>query len=399
MTRTQQVVQPGSTIGVFGSGQLGRMFTQVAKRMGYRVVIFSGDQDSPAGQVADQELVHDYDDRAAIEAFAKACDVITLEFENIPETTVEWASQFTPVYPGAGVLSVAQDRIVEKQTLTDSGLPVTPFHPVLCKADLDNAIERFGLPIVLKTARSGYDGKGQRILRVADDVPVMLRELNPSLAGGAEATLESDRLIAERMIDFQREVSILVYRNETYGCGTYPIIENEHANHILDVSVCPSESSSPALEQRAAEIAVTAAERLGLIGIMCIEFFVTEDDSLLINEIAPRPHNSGHLTIEAFPCCQFEQQLRCVCGLPHGDTRQIAPAAMTNLLGDVWQDGMPRFDQAMLEPNANLHLYGKQHAKPGRKMGHITATSSRIEDARRKAIEARIAIQNASVEV
>ncbi|MEZ6087779.1 MAG: 5-(carboxyamino)imidazole ribonucleotide synthase [Pirellulaceae bacterium] len=367
---------PGSTLGIFGSGQLGRMLTFIAKRMGYRVVIFSPDRDSPAGQVADREIVGQYDDRNAVEAFAGACDVITLEFENIPVQAVRWATEITPVHPGEGVLHVAQDRIIEKETLRDAGLPVTPFRPAFNEGDVRHAVDELGLPIVLKTARSGYDGKGQRIIRDIADITQAIREL------------DSDRLVAEKMIDFQREVSILVYRNTRGEIGTYPLIENHHSNHILDYSICPA-VGGPSLETSARQIALKTADALSLVGLLCIELFVCLGDRLLINELAPRPHNSGHLTIEAFDCCQYQQQLRAICGLPLATQNPSQPAAMANLLGDLWLSGPPAFDKALAIDSVQLHLYGKDQAVPGRKMGHLTATGATTDQALERVLEAR----------
>lgn len=375
------LVPPGSTIGVFGSGQLGRMFTMVAKQMGYRVAIYSPDADSPAGQVADREIVAQYDDQAEVEEFARGCDVITLEFENIPVQTVGWAAAITPVHPGQGVLHVAQDRIIEKQTLADAGLPVTPFRPVLSLDEAHAAADDLGYPIVLKTARSGYDGKGQRIVRSGDALDA------------AFAELDSDRLVAEKMIDFQREVSILVYRNAAGETGTYPLIENHHTNHILDYSICPA-TASDSLQAAARKIAQTTAESLQLVGLLCIELFVQSGDRLLINELAPRPHNSGHLTIEAFSCCQYQQLLRAICGLPLGIETQTRPAAMVNLLGDLWEAGAPAFDKALAMPEVRLHLYGKHSPAPGRKMGHLTATADSIDAALQVVRDARAALES-----
>ena len=375
---SHKVVLPGSTIGIFGSGQLGRMFTLVAKRMGYRVCVFSPDAQSPTGQVCDHELVAHYDDREAVEDFARQCDVITLEFENIPVETVRWASAITPVHPGESVLQVAQDRVIEKQSLADAGLPVTPFRAVRDRNELESIATELGLPIVIKTTRSGYDGKGQRIVRESG----ALSELAAQLDGP---------LIAEKMIDFDREVSILVFRGLSGESGTFPLIENHHANHILDFSICPAPDSD-SLQESARKIALQTAECLDLVGLLCIEMFVQRDGTLLINEIAPRPHNSGHLTIEAFVCCQYEQQLRAICGLPAGSTAQTAPAAMANLLGDIWENGTPDFNAATNIEEARLHLYGKASARVGRKMGHITATGLDTEQAVQRATSARTAL-------
>ncbi len=360
MSHPASVVLPGSRIGIFGGGQLGRMFTQQAQRSGYRVTVFSPDEHGPAAQVADQHLLGDYEDPEAVSRFARQVDVISLEFENIPVTAVARASQYAPVRPGREVLAVAQNRLVEKQTLSAAGFPVTPFWPVRSEADLEAAAEQLGWPMILKTATWGYDGKGQRLVRDLSEASHAWLQLGPG------------ELIAERRISFVSEVSMLVARSQRGELVSYPLVWNLHRHHILDTSVCPVPPSLAATEVAAREIAAGVAETLQLCGLMCLEFFVEQRGGLLINEIAPRPHNSGHLTIEASWTSQFDQQLRAICNLPLGSPELRTPAAMVNLLGDVWEGGVPHWGRALAQPGAYLHLYGKSQPRSGRKMGHLT---------------------------
>jgi 5-(carboxyamino)imidazole ribonucleotide synthase len=372
-----KIIEPGSTIGIFGGGQLGRMLVQVAARCGYRVIVFTPEIDSPAGQIAHETIQADYDDPDAVKRFAQAADVITLEFENISLAAVARAAEYAPVRPGAGVLQVAQHRIREKSTLAKHGFPVTPFVPIYSADDLVEAGRQLGWPMVLKTAAWGYDGKGQR--KVND----------LAQAKDAHQMLGPEEIIAEKMIAFEREVSILVARNPNGEIKIYPLIENEHSNHILDVSRCPLTDQNGRLGRAAEEIARGVVQSLDCHGLLCIEFFVIGEDELLINEIAPRPHNSGHLTMEACRTSQFEQQLRAVCNLPLGATELIQSAAMANLLGDVWNQGTPRFELAMREERTFLHLYGKAEARPGRKMGHITCLDQDPEIAVQRVVNIR----------
>jgi 5-(carboxyamino)imidazole ribonucleotide synthase len=379
---TDAPILPGATIGVLGSGQLGRMFAMAARRLGYRIHVFSPDADSPAGQVADQEVVASYDDLDAIRAFARDVDVVTFEFENVPAATADAAATLVPVRPAGSVLHVAQQRAREKGYLADHGFPVTPFARIRSDADLDAAVRRVGTPAVLKTASFGYDGKGQQKV-ISDD---HLRNAWDAM-GRSEAVLE-------RFIPFDREVSIIVARGVSGWMNTFGLIENTHANHILDTSVVPA-SVAPEIEERAAGIARGVAESLGLIGVLCVEFFLTPDGELLINELAPRPHNSGHLTIDASMTSQFEQQVRAICGLPAGSTELLRPGAMANLLGDLWAEGEPDWAAACAMPGVHLHLYGKAEPRPGRKMGHLTALASSPREARHLAQRARAALTGA----
>lgn len=370
---------PGCTIGMVGGGQLGRMFAVAAAAMGYKVVIFTDAENSPASHVADQTVVGDLNDQAAIDRFAEQCDVITLEFENIPATTIARCRKFAPTYPSASVLATAQDRLVEKTTFHDAGLPVTPFRKVHDFDSLQSVGEELGWPLIIKTARSGYDGKGQHRIESASDA----NQVQWSTA---------TEWIAEQCIQFEKEVSVIVARTPDGRCETFPIFENTHANHILDISVAPADLTNSMAEE-ARRIAVAAAEILDVVGLLCVELFV-RGDKILINEVAPRPHNSGHLTIEGCETSQFEQHVRAVCNLPLGSTKQRTPtAAMANLLGDLWApDGQaPDWMAALADPGISLHLYGKAQPKPSRKMGHLTITGqdrdavvSRLTEARAK---------------
>jgi 5-(carboxyamino)imidazole ribonucleotide synthase len=285
--------------------------------------------------------------------------VISLEFENIPVATLEKVAQLAPVRPGPKVLGISQHRIKEKSTLQDAGFLVTPFLPVEPGADLKAVAEELGLPLVLKTVQFGYDGKGQRIVRSAEELD------------GARQALGNGLLIAEKMIDFRAEVSILVARSPNGETVVYPLVENEHKHHILDVTRCPVSPELASLDQEAQRIALGVADTLQLEGLLCIEFFVS-GDRLMINEIAPRPHNSGHWSIEGCVTSQFEQQVRAVCNLPLGSTELVSPCAMVNVLGDLWGSSTPHWALAMQDPKTYLHLYGKSKAAIGRKMGHLT---------------------------
>jgi 5-(carboxyamino)imidazole ribonucleotide synthase len=364
---------PGARLGMLGAGQLGRMFAIAAARMGYHVHVFSPRVDSPTGQVSHRETVADYHDEEALAAFAKSVDVVTLEWESIPSGAIELVEKYVPVRPGHDVLHVTQHRLREKQFLTAAGIPCAPFAEVNSLADLEAAIQTIGTPCVLKTVVAGYDGKGQMAIQDA------------SAAATAWAFIKEQPAVLEGWVDYQQELSVLVARStkgEIVTCGP---IANDHAHHILDVSLFPAPELVPVL-QAAEEIGRTVAERLDMIGICCVEMFLTRDHHLLVNEIAPRPHNSGHLTIEACTTSQFEQQVRAICGLPLGSMHPHSPAAMVNLLGDLWQHGEPCWLELLDVPRGYLHLYGKSEAKPGRKMGHFTVLG---ENASQIALAAR----------
>lgn len=368
-------ILPNSIIGVFGSGQLGRMFAIEARKMGYRVHTFSPDEDTPTGQVADIETVADYADLEAVRAFARSVDVVTFEFENVPYETVAAAAEIVAVYPKGEILHTTQNRLREKQFLKSNGFPLAEFRPVRLIDDLYRAVNEIGLPAVLKTAGFGYDGKGQTVIREPHDIDAAFVAL-----GGKDGVLEA-------FVNFEKEVSVVAARSRLGEFEHYGVIENSHSNHILDISFAPAEVSE-STGREAIEIARGIADTLDYVGTLCVEFFVAAGGRLLVNEIAPRPHNSGHLTFDASVTSQFEQQLRAVCGLPLGRTDFYSPAAMANLLGDLWQGGEPDWAAALADPSIKLHLYGKAAAKRGRKMGHLTALS-------KTASEAATAVKNA----
>lgn len=367
---------PGSAIGVLGSGQLGRMFTIAARRLGYRVHTLSPDDDTPTGQVADVEVKADYRDDDAVANFAQNVDVVTFEFENVPRETITIVEQFAPVRPGGEVLHQTQNRFREKSALRDLGLATTPFTLVQNVEDVVQAVEEFGARAVLKTCAWGYDGKGQIRIQQGDDLDEAWRTLNTAHA------------VYEQFVDFHGEFSIVAARDVDGNFVAYPLFGNIHRNHILDVTICPAPFSTRIADE-AVEMARAIFEAFEVIGVMCVEFFHTEDDRILINEIAPRPHNSGHLTIDAHIACQFEQQVRAVCGLPLGSVEQLKTAAMANLLGDLWFPNPPRWERVCAFPRVKLHLYGKREARVGRKMGHITALADNVNDAAALAARAR----------
>jgi 5-(carboxyamino)imidazole ribonucleotide synthase len=369
-------ILPGATLGVLGGGQLGKMFAQEARRMGYRVHVLCPELDSPALQVADRTTRCAYDDVHGVEGFARQVSVVTFEFENVPHETAEACARHTLVRPAGEVLHTTQHRQREKDALGRHGLPITPWRLVQSLADLDAAVVALGTPLVVKTAAWGYDGKGQRVVRTPED------------AGAAWASLRPGPLVAEAFVAFERELSVLVVRGADGETAVYEPLHNDHSNHILDVSHFPADAP-PDVSRRARALAVAAAEAVDLVGVMCVELFLLPDGGLLVNELAPRPHNSGHLTIEACASSQFEQQVRAVCGLPLGSTALHRPAAMANLLGDLWTPGEPDWVAALAVPGVRLHLYGKHEARPGRKMGHLTALADTAAEARAKVLLAR----------
>jgi 5-(carboxyamino)imidazole ribonucleotide synthase len=369
-------ILPGSTVGVLGSGQLGRMFAIAARRMGYRVHTLSPDDDTPTGQVADVEIVAAYDDLEKVRRFARDVDVVTFEFENVPAAAVEAAASEAPVRPKGAVLHTTQQRAREKTFLAENGFPVTPFAPVVTAEDLAHAVARVGTPAVLKAAAFGYDGKGQR--RIAGDADAM----------PAWESLGKPESILESFVDFQRELSVIVGRGTDGALCDWGVFENRHERHILDVTVSPARVNA-ATSRAAVSLAHAVAEKLDLVGVLCVEMFHTRDGRIVINELAPRPHNSGHLTFDASVTSQFEQQLRAVCGLPLGSTALHSPAAMANVLGDLWEGGVPDWSAAAADPDVKIHLYGKLEPRPGRKMGHLTALAATADEAERKVLAAR----------
>ncbi len=372
-------ILPGSSLGVLGSGQLGRMFAIAAAQLGYHVHVFSPRADSPTGQVAHRETVAEYDNVEALESFARSVEVVTLEFENIPTVAVETVQRFVPVRPSLDVLHISQHRLREKRFLTDASIPCAPFAEVNDLNQLEMAIREIGLPAVLKTVHAGYDGKGQYLLRQPDDAATAWKAVGQQSA------------VLEGWVDFQQELSVLVARSLSGEITTLGPIANDHVNHILDLSYFPAPALSKVADSTEA-IARQVAENLELVGIACVEMFLTQSGQLLVNEIAPRPHNSGHLTIEACATSQFEQQVRAVCGLPLGSMQARSPAAMANLLGDLWSAGEPNWHSILEAPQAHLHLYGKAEAKAGRKMGHLTVLADSSQVAAKAALALRAAL-------
>jgi 5-(carboxyamino)imidazole ribonucleotide synthase len=369
-------VLPGGRVGVLGSGQLGRMFAIAARRMGYFVHTLSPDSDSPTGQVADVEVQADWADLDAVRAFARGVDVVTFEFENVPTQAAEAAAEIVPVRPAGRVLHVTQQRLREKGFLAANGFPVAAHAAVRSAEELAAALGRVGLPAVLKSADFGYDGKGQRVLRRAED------------AAAAWASIGARECVLEAFVAFELECSVVAARGVDGATSDFGLIENRHANHVLDVSIAPARVD-PRLVREAGAHARGVLEALDVVGVLCVELFVTRDGTLVVNELAPRPHNSGHLTFDACVTSQFEQQLRAVCGLPLGASDLLRPAAMANLLGDLWKDGEPDWAAAAAVPTVKLHLYGKSEPRPGRKMGHLTALADTPDEALRAVCDAR----------
>lgn len=348
-------IPPGGTIGILGGGQLGRMTAMAAARLGYRTAILAPDAEAPAADVAAWHLRADYADEAALADFAARVDVITIEWENVPVRALEWLGRAKPARPGPGVLAITQDRLAEKSFARGLGIETAPFAPVDDPASLHQALARLGPEALLKTRRMGYDGKGQVRLTAETDPEAALAEL-----AGAPAILEG-------FVAFERELSVIVARTPGGRMRSFPPVENRHAGQILIETVAPA-ILPPKVAAEATALAERLAEAIGLEGLLAVELFLTRDGRLLVNELAPRPHNSGHWSIDAAPVSQFEQLVRAICDLPLGDTAPIQPSTMRNLLGheaESWQ-------AILAEPGARLHLYGKSEIKPGRKMGHVT---------------------------
>ncbi len=369
-------IMPGALLGVLGGGQLGAMFAVAAHRMGYRVAVITDTHECPAARHADRLYVGSYDDPVFLAEAAEGLAVVTFEFENVPAAAGEALKAAVPVRPHPEVLFTTQSREREKAFLVERGIPCGRHAVVRTEEDLQQAVKNIGLPAVLKTAAFGYDGKGQRMLKEMADIH------------DAWVSLGEFPCVLEEWIDFQCELSVVAARGLDGAVVAFPAIRNEHANHILDVSSCPAELPAEVLGE-AEHLAATVLSELGVVGVACVEFFLAKDNRLLVNEIAPRTHNSGHLTIEACPTSQFEQQVRAICGLPLGETVPLAPAAMANLLGDCWQSGEPMWERVFAVPGAGLHLYGKAEPRPGRKMGHITVTANTTDEAKALVRQAR----------
>ncbi|MEJ2059391.1 MAG: 5-(carboxyamino)imidazole ribonucleotide synthase [Gammaproteobacteria bacterium] len=360
-------ILPGATLGILGGGQLGRMFTVAARTLGYHVVVLDPDADSPAGRMADEHLHAAYTDTWALDQLAATCAAITTEFENIPAAVMERLAQSVPVRPSATALSKTQNRIHEKTFIQQTGLATAPFHAVESEVDLEQAFAAVGAPAILKRASLGYDGKGQ----VGVDSLATLQQGFADL-GGVPCVLE-------RRVQLEREVSVVLARNCHGESRCYPVAENRHVGGILHTSIVPARVPE-ALANQAQVMAVQLADALDYCGVLAVEFFVV-DGQLLVNELAPRPHNSGHYTLDACVTSQFEQQVRMVCGLPFGDTRLLSPVVMVNLLGDLWGATQPDWLALLSDASAKLHLYGKREARPGRKMGHFCVLDTNVDDA------------------
>ncbi len=366
-------IEPGSWLGIFGGGQLGRMFTHAAQSRGYHVCVLEREVNCPAAQAADRHVIPraiEEETLRDVQAFAEGVRAVTLEFENVPTQWLETAAHSALTRPNAEFLKICQHRYLEKSSLQKVGIPVTPFVSVSSVDDVARAADQFGWPVIVKTCRSGYDGKGQVVIRTVDT------------AAAAFQSLGSTDCIAEKRIDFVAEVSMLGARNARGQIVTYPLVENSHANHILDISRCPVSPSLVRYEAEAKQIVEGIAQQFDVEGLFCVEFFIDARSGLMVNEMAPRPHNSGHLTIEAFAVSQFDQQLRALCNLPLGQAQEFQPAAMANLLGDLWTVGQGvDWSPAFSQPNSFLHLYGKSEPRVGRKMGHVTCLANTAEEA------------------
>ncbi|MBU1224281.1 MAG: 5-(carboxyamino)imidazole ribonucleotide synthase [Gammaproteobacteria bacterium] len=371
-------ILPGATLGILGGGQLGRMFTIAARTMGYKVMVLDPDFASPAGQMADVHLQADYTDHGALKQLGAACAAVTTEFENVPAASLIELSNHCRVSPGAAAVAIAQDRSHEKSWLREQGFATAPFALIDGEADLEAALAATGTPALLKVSRFGYDGKGQARIGTLNDARAAFREF-----GGQPCVLEG-------FVKLEREVSVVLARSDASECALFPVAENRHENGILDVSIVPARVPD-SLAQQARDMARAIADKLGYVGVMAVEFFVV-GGQLMVNEIAPRPHNSGHYTLDACVTDQFEQQVRALAGLPLGDTRLLSPVAMVNILGDRWHNGGPHWDALLAHDNIKLHLYGKEAARPGRKMGHFNVLDADLETALKLAEQMRHAL-------
>ena len=370
---------PGATLGILGGGQLGRMFTIAARTMGYRVIVLDPYAASLAVQLADLHLQADYLDHGALRQLGAACAAVTTEFENVPAESLIELARHCRVSPGAGAVAIVQDRSREKTWLAQHGFPTAPFALVNDAADIPAACAKTGLPALLKVARLGYDGKGQFPVVTAED------------AGRAFATLGGQPCVLESYLALEREVSVVLGRDDTGRCTLFPVAENRHVGGILDVSIVPARVDAH-LAEAACGMARAVADRLDYVGVLAVEFFVTWQGEMFVNEIAPRPHNSGHYTLDACVTDQFEQQVRMLAGLPAGDTRLLSPVVMVNILGDRWQGGGPHWERLLARGNVKLHLYGKQAARAGRKMGHFNVLDAELTGALALAEELRGAL-------
>lgn len=374
------MILPGATVGVLGGGQLGRMFTLQARTMGYRVAVLDPAALSPAGAVADHHIKAPYDDERALRELATTCSAVTTEFENVPARALETLSRSSLVRPPVTAVATAQDRITEKSFFRSQGFPTATFWPVGKESDLTAALAEIPLPALLKTSRLGYDGKGQALVANGDE------------AIGAFERFGRVPCVLEERITLEGELSVILARGADGDIATFPVAENRHRDGILETSVVPARISEK-LAREASELATAIAEAMQYVGVLGVELFLDRDHRLLVNEMAPRPHNSGHYTMDACSADQFEQQLRTLCGLPLARPWLLSPVAMINLLGDLWNDGEPRWEAALSRPGVRLHLYGKAEARPGRKMGHLNCLAPDPDRALTLALETRDALR------
>lgn len=365
-------IKPGAMLGLLGGGQLGRMFAMAAQSMGYRVTVLDPAEDSPAGNIAERHLCADYLDDAALRELSTSCAAVTTEFENVPAEALQFLEQHCVVSPHAQSVSIAQNRLLEKQFLAVNGFAVAPFMAIRDDNDLAAEITTRFFPGILKVSQFGYDGKGQ------------IRINAPYELTNAFASLQQQPCVLEQLLPLACEISVIVARGFDGEISLFPVAENQHAHGILDITVVPARISDEIVQQ-ARKMATEVAIKLDYRGVLCIEFFVLSDGRLLINEIAPRPHNSGHYTLDACITSQFEQQARILCSLPQGSTELLTAAVMVNLLGDLWQTGEPDWNLVLRNPATKLHLYGKREARPGRKMGHFTVLADTVEHALQQA--------------
>lgn len=374
---TPPPLYPPACLGVIGGGQLGRMFVQSAQKMGYRTIVLTPDPSAPAAQVAHEVVVGSDHHLETLKAFAAQAEAATVEFENVSAPALRWLRQRMPVRPGWRTVWVSQNRLREKRFLSTHHFPHAPWAPLTRPSDLERVRQLHQFPAILKTASSGYDGKGQ--VRVDD----------PARLEAAWTTLHHAPCVLEQLVDFAEELSVVTVRAVDGSSASYPVALNRHKRHILDSTVIPA-PVGPKVTQEAKELARAIAAALGNVGVLTVEFFLTTQGELLVNELAPRPHNSGHWTIEGASCSQFDQQVRALAGLPLGDDQPLTSAAMVNLLGDLWREGSPAWNKALLaDPGVHLHLYGKQKPAVGRKMGHLTVLDRDPDQALARAIAAR----------
>ena len=375
------MILPGATLGVLGGGQLGRMFAMRAQSMGYRVVVLDPDPTSPAGAVADHQILAAYDELPALADLADLCAAVTVEFENVPAETLRLLSERCFVAPPQAAVAIAQDRITEKSFLQERGFATAPFRPVRDREELERAFAELGAPAILKTSRLGYDGKGQAVVETLEDATAAFDRFR-----GAACVLE-------RKLELELELSVVLARGRDGTVVSFPVAENRHRHGILDVSVVPARVE-PSAAEAARRMAEGVAEAMSYVGVLGVELFVADGGRLYVNEMAPRPHNSGHFTMDACVPDQFELQVRTLCGLPLSPPALLSPIAMANLLGDLWEGGTPRWDEALVHPGVRLHLYGKAEPRPGRKMGHLNCLAPSPDEALQLALRSRDALRH-----